>query len=194
MKTVLKRANFPIKVFYRDRKSLSMTHPGFTIRSRHSSGTAAERSYWKLTREKPNIDVELVDVRTGERRRHGSASWRRDHKQDEIFVLKEPPCSEPHVAPSGVVTYEVGATNLYGSSPNIYGCFPCPVCGSRFRASYVRAETKKRTVECDDCGHVEPGRLADDSEKTLLDTSFLGVLFSLPSLVERKEEGKDDDE
>jgi predicted RNA-binding Zn-ribbon protein involved in translation (DUF1610 family) len=34
---------------------------------------------------------------------------------------------------------------------NMYGCQPCPMCGSRYRASYIREG--KRRIECDDCGY-----------------------------------------
>lgn len=50
---------------------------------------------------------------------------------------------------------------------NMYGCLPCPKCGSTFRASYRRPVFKDphpkdaapggslRTIECDDCGFKE---------------------------------------
>jgi predicted RNA-binding Zn-ribbon protein involved in translation (DUF1610 family) len=36
---------------------------------------------------------------------------------------------------------------------NMYGCYPCPKCGSVYRASYDREEGLM--VECDDCGLTE---------------------------------------
>ena len=38
---------------------------------------------------------------------------------------------------------------------NMYGCAPCPKCGSIYRAAYRRAAGL--VVECDDCGHKELG-------------------------------------
>jgi hypothetical protein len=129
----------------------------FTLWSQHKSSIAAERSYRELTREEPSKDIEIVDVRTGERKRYGSRLWRRDHNWDETFKLDEPPCSEPTVAPSGVVDY-------YDDARNLYGCLPCPSCGGVHRAPYVKEITGKHTVECDDCGHVEPGSFAEGTK------------------------------
>lgn len=52
---------------------------------------------------------------------------------------------------------------------NLYGCLPCPKCGSVYRCPYDRAEGL--VVECDECGLVEP---ADENH---------------PIAVERREEG-----
>lgn len=42
---------------------------------------------------------------------------------------------------------------------NMYGCLPCPKCGSKYRASYTNSKMSKKlghpTVECDECGFVE---------------------------------------
>ncbi len=42
---------------------------------------------------------------------------------------------------------------------NMYGCLPCPRCGSKSRVSYRTSKEAKRlghpTVECDECGFVE---------------------------------------
>lgn len=148
--------NFPIRVFFRDRASHHVEHPGFTLYSRHRSGASAERAYQQLVREMPNKDVELVDVRTGERKRYGSARWRRDHAWSEAFVLNEPACAEAEVLPSGFVDFDDGTRSMYG-------CLPCPACADDHRASYVRGG--KRTVECDECGYVEPGKLVSESER-----------------------------
>jgi hypothetical protein len=57
-------------------------------------------------------------------------------------------------APSGLIDY--------GSpTANMYGCEPCPKCGAEYRAPYG-SETAT-TIECDDCGHVEPGRWREGS-------------------------------
>lgn len=167
--------NFPIKVFFRDRTSHSLLHPGFTLWSRHKSGAAADRAYRELVHDVSNEvvslsgilpgqnswpkDVEIVDVRTGERKRFGSAAWRRGHAWTEPFKLDEPPCAEL-VASSGVVSSMSNVAIEGDDVRNMYGCLPCPSCGGKHRASYVRVE--KRTVECDDCGYVEPGKLADE--------------------------------
>lgn len=41
---------------------------------------------------------------------------------------------------------------------NMYGCLPCPKCGSVYRAGYEERPTKgkPRQIECDDCGFAEP--------------------------------------
>ena len=39
---------------------------------------------------------------------------------------------------------------------NLYGCLPCPRCGSKCRAAY----RKTMTVDCDDCGFAEPAVFA----------------------------------
>lgn len=45
------------------------------------------------------------------------------------------------------------------SLKNMYGCAPCPQCGSKCRAPYKSSKKAKEmgapTIECDDCGHVE---------------------------------------
>ena len=53
------------------------------------------------------------------------------------------------VAPSGVVDFEDG-------SKNMYGCSPCPRCGSVYRCAFQ----KTMTVDCDDCEFVEPVEFA----------------------------------
>lgn len=40
---------------------------------------------------------------------------------------------------------------------NMYGCPPCPQCGSAYRAPYGSVTAKVLSVECDDCGYKEPG-------------------------------------
>lgn len=37
---------------------------------------------------------------------------------------------------------------------NMYGCQPCPKCGSKYRVMYNDAEG---LIRCDDCGFNEPG-------------------------------------
>lgn len=44
---------------------------------------------------------------------------------------------------------------------NMYGCRPCPKCGSKYRAPFRRGqwpEGAEFSIECDDCGFREPGR------------------------------------
>lgn len=43
---------------------------------------------------------------------------------------------------------------------NMYGCLPCPSCGSEFRAAFGRPWWDFR-VECDECGLVQPARLVE---------------------------------
>ena len=47
--------------------------------------------------------------------------------------------------PSNVVSFD-------SYTANMYGCEPCPKCGSKFR--YVMADTPKQ-IDCDDCGFKE---------------------------------------
>ena len=42
--------------------------------------------------------------------------------------------------------------DIYSPTANMYGCEPCPECGSKYRC--VFAATSER-IDCDDCGHVE---------------------------------------
>ena len=41
---------------------------------------------------------------------------------------------------------------LYAFGANMYGCQPCPECGSKYRYSLAR---EPRVILCDDCGHKE---------------------------------------
>lgn len=86
--------NYPLRVLYRDATATGSAHSGFRLWSRHRSAEAAERSYRELCLDMPGTDIELVDVRTGERKRYGSAKWRRDRLWSEPFTLLQPPCSE----------------------------------------------------------------------------------------------------
>lgn len=45
---------------------------------------------------------------------------------------------------------------------NIYGCLPCPKCGSKFRAAFMVNDipTDPLRIECDVCGFKE---MAEDS-------------------------------
>ena len=36
---------------------------------------------------------------------------------------------------------------------NMYGCEPCPKCGSKYRCVF---QDKPKVIQCDDCGHQEP--------------------------------------
>lgn len=47
---------------------------------------------------------------------------------------------------------EAGELFLENGQDNMYGCQPCPECGSAYRC--VFAKTPKQ-IDCDDCGHVE---------------------------------------
>lgn len=40
--------------------------------------------------------------------------------------------------------------DLTDPNANMYGCFPCPKCKSRFRYG-----TQEGTVKCDDCGLIQ---------------------------------------
>jgi DNA-directed RNA polymerase subunit RPC12/RpoP len=44
---------------------------------------------------------------------------------------------------------------------NMYGCEPCPKCGSKFRCVFV---SKPDLIQCDDCGHHE--KISDRMEGT----------------------------
>ena len=48
---------------------------------------------------------------------------------------------------------------------NMYGCAPCPKCGGKYRAPYRKLESPTHIrVECDGCGHGEPGVSAEGME------------------------------
>ena len=90
--------NFPIKVYYRDPTSRSLIHPGFSLWSHHRSAKAAERAYRELvadlTKNGGGKDVELIDTRTGERKRFGGEKWRRRNHWLATFVMQGAPCVE----------------------------------------------------------------------------------------------------
>lgn len=48
------------------------------------------------------------------------------------------------------VSGEAAETRAVLTERNMYGCLPCPKCGSKFRWP-----TQDRTIQCDDCGLVE---------------------------------------
>lgn len=53
-----------------------------------------------------------------------------------------------------------GRVDNYALGANMYGCMPCPKCGSKYRAAY----RKTITVDCDDCGFKELAVFADDEK------------------------------
>lgn len=44
--------------------------------------------------------------------------------------------------------------DLYSPRANMYGCFPCPRCKSKFRCQF---NNTGNIIHCDDCGFEEPG-------------------------------------
>lgn len=60
----------------------------------------------------------------------------------------------------------MGSVDFDSATANMYGCEPCPKCGSKHRAAYTGSKAAKRwgraTIECDDCGHVEPAEFVDE--------------------------------
>ena len=62
-----------------------------------------------------------------------------------------------------VIAEEVGVVDSSREGNNMYGCEPCPKCGSVYRAPFMRhPETlvlangnpaARMTIECDDCGY-----------------------------------------
>ena len=45
---------------------------------------------------------------------------------------------------------------------NMYGCLPCPKCGSEYRAPFGKPGAQI-SVECDGCGHKELAKNEDGS-------------------------------
>jgi hypothetical protein len=82
-----------------------------------------------------------------------------DHPCSEEFCL--PKCQHSQErqgaqraeAPN-VVPMSTSSSIIDDNSPtaNMYGCEPCPKCGSKYRC--VMAATPD-TIDCDDCGHSE---------------------------------------
>jgi hypothetical protein len=73
-----------------------------------------------------------------------------------LALIVEVNLTEPVTAIAGVGSAE----------HNIYGCTPCPVCGSKARAPYDRGPARSHigmrdgelySVECSDCGFAQPG-------------------------------------
>lgn len=57
----------------------------------------------------------------------------------------------PDDPPVGPIAAELRARDVASAGEtNMYGCTPCPTCGSRYRYP-----TKKREIACDDCGRVQ---------------------------------------
>lgn len=56
-----------------------------------------------------------------------------------------------------------GIVDFQSPSANMYGCQPCPKCGSKFRASY-KSGRSAGMVACDDCGHHEPAMWKDEED------------------------------
>jgi len=42
---------------------------------------------------------------------------------------------------------------------NMYGCAPCPNCGSVYR--YGRTVRGEHRIDCDDCGYIAPATIVD---------------------------------
>ena len=59
---------------------------------------------------------------------------------------------------------EVSSNTVTWNAPidlvNIYGCTPCPWCGSKHRAGYK----KTNTIDCDDCGFTVPADFYEPSD------------------------------
>ena len=47
---------------------------------------------------------------------------------------------------------ESNVVDIYEPTANMYGCQPCPQCGSKYRAVF---NEKPDTIQCDDCGFEE---------------------------------------
>jgi predicted RNA-binding Zn-ribbon protein involved in translation (DUF1610 family) len=61
-----------------------------------------------------------------------------------------------------------------GEGRNMYGCLPCPKCGSEFRAAY-KSGRSAGMVACDDCGFSEPATWPEsDPSEPLLPCSRCG--------------------
>jgi hypothetical protein len=86
-------------------------------------------------------------------RRDPSKNARKRHRRCQYGILLLPQrwrssAWRAQHAQSGTVDYGKPDRNMYG-------CVPCPRCGSKYRAPYQKV---RFTVECDDCGRIEPGR------------------------------------
>jgi hypothetical protein len=67
-----------------------------------------------------------------------------------------------------------GVIDCDNSAANMYGCLPCPRCGSVYRAPFRDRRWDKHSklevpsgivISCGDCGHEEEGRSAEGSQK-----------------------------
>lgn len=54
-----------------------------------------------------------------------------------------------------------GVVDWSDLNANMYGCLPCPQCGSVYRAAYK----KTGLVECDQCGFKETAEFKEDDEQ-----------------------------
>ena len=52
--------------------------------------------------------------------------------------------------------------DLNAPNANMYGCQPCPKCGSKFRCRFNNAP---QIISCDDCGHEERMTRNVDAER-----------------------------
>ena len=55
---------------------------------------------------------------------------------------------------------ETGRIDTFSRTANMYGCEPCPKCGSKYRAPFKPDGVLM--IECDDCGFKEPGEIGDE--------------------------------
>ena len=78
-----------------------------------------------------------------------------DYMRAKGVAYREPP---RQVSASGIVDDE-------DPDANMYGCLPCPRCGSQYRASFQRVGGSARDVACDECGFREPAVDRETLEK-----------------------------
>jgi hypothetical protein len=80
---------------------------------------------------------------------------------DEWWGCIDPPPAE---VAGTVMARELRATVVdiggHTAGANMYGCMPCPSCGSQYRCP----DKSQTTVTCDDCGHIEYIVLVDKGE------------------------------
>jgi hypothetical protein len=78
--------------------------------------------------------------------------------------------------------------NFGSPTANMYGCEPCPECGSKYRCVFAATNTQ---IDCDDCGYTEQIRPISLPEGESIDkVAFCGWCGGTPCACKGASEGE----